>query len=90
MGLKKRWGRRFLTVGYRDRGGGKCWRRFLEGEVGYNVACIESPPDDNGPYTLEIWDFPSDHWVPHATFDTLREAKIVGRLLAGIALAQDF
>lgn len=88
--LKKRWGTRYRTDGYRHINEPQCWRRFLESTGDYNVACIESPIDSEGPYTLEIWDFATDYWVHHATFRTLKEAKAVGRLLAGVALAKNF
>lgn len=90
--LKKRWGTRYRADGYGDLAhpSHRCWRRFLESTGDYNVACIESPIDSEGPYTLEIWDFTTDYWVHHATFRTLKEAKAVGRLLAGVALAKNF
>ena len=88
MELKKRRQNRFKADGYSADFG--CWRCFLCSTADYNVACIESPLNAEGPYTLEIWDFPTEHWVEHATFPTLKEAKTVGRLLAGIALSQNF
>ena len=90
MELKKRWQNRFKAVGYRNHRGAKCWRRFLKSATGYNVACIESPIEGEGPYTLETWDFPTNEWIPHATFPTLKEAKAVGRLLAGVVPNKNF
>lgn len=68
------------------------YRTFL-GEVGdeagYNWACIESR-SKSGPFALEIWDGRHEEWDDCGTFATLKKAKEVGRLLAGVALAKNF
>jgi hypothetical protein len=51
-------------------------------------ACIEAPSLD-GPFRLEIWDGTENEWEFVETFPTLKEAKAVGRLLAGVALSRN-
>ena len=52
-------------------------------------GCIEFK-DPKGPFRLEIWDGTESEWEEVGTFPTLKQAKEVGRLLAGIALAKNF
>lgn len=67
------------------------YRTFLgdDDEAGYNWACIESR-SKSGPFKLEIWDIADQEWGDCGTFDTLKKARAVGRLLAGAALAKNF
>lgn len=45
-------------------------------------AWITRSTNDTHQYHLERWT--GRTWVPHATFDTLEDAKAVGRIVAGI------
>lgn len=68
------------------------YRTFLGDDAddsGLNWACIESH-SKSGPFALEIWDSADEEWGDCGTFATLKKAKDVGRLLAGIALAKNF
>lgn len=89
--LSKRWEPfRFINLG-------QLHRAFLP-EVGNEVAnedgdalcwaCIEFK-DAKGPFRLEIWDDDERNWDEIDYFPTLKKAKEVGRLLAGIALAKN-
>lgn len=54
-------------------------------------GCIETcGPVLEAPYRLEIWDNQVEEWKFVQDFPTLKQAKEVGRLLAGIALAKNF
>lgn len=56
-------------------------------------GCIETyGPGPTGPYKLEIWDHGeyAREWEFVQDFDTLKEAKAVGRLLAGVAMSNNF
>ena len=57
-------------------GDGLCW------------GCIEAKSLD-GPFRLEIWNHTEHEWEFVQTFPTLKEAKEVGRLMAGIAWSQN-
>jgi hypothetical protein len=48
-------------------------------------GCIEAASLD-GPFRLEIWDGTEQGWEFVQEFPTLKKAKEVGRLLAGVAL----
>ena len=54
-------------------GEGLCW------------GCIEAPSLD-GPFRLEIWNGTESEWEFVEAFPTLKKAKEVGRLLAGVSL----
>jgi len=80
--LSKRWEplKRATGVGYRTflpevsrSGEDLCW------------GCIEAPSLD-GPFRLEIWDGAENEWEFVEAFPTLKKAKEVGRLLAGVSL----
>ena len=84
--LSKRWG----AVMRVNRG--SLYRMFLSEFPAKNTdlcwACIEFK-DPKGPFQLEIWDgTEEEEWKAVAQFSTLKQAKTVGRLLAGVALAQ--
>lgn len=56
-------------------------------------GCIETYGSElAGPYKLEIWDNDeyAREWEFIQDFDTLKEAKEVGRLLAGVAMSKNF
>jgi hypothetical protein len=54
-------------------------------------GCIETyGPTNTGPYRLEIWNAVDEEWEFVRDFPTIKEAKEVGRLLAGVALAKNF
>jgi hypothetical protein len=57
-------------------GDGMCW------------GCIEAP-SLYGPFRLEIWDPAEGEWEFVRDFSTSKEAKAVGRLLAGVALSKN-
>jgi hypothetical protein len=57
-------------------GDGMCW------------GCIEAKSLD-GPFRLEIWNHTEGEWEFVLDFPTFKEAKAVGRLLAGVALSKD-
>ena len=57
-------------------GDGMCW------------GCIEATSLD-GPFRLEIWDPAEGEWELVRPFSTFKEAKAVGRLLAGVALSKN-
>lgn len=53
-------------------------------------GCIETHgPVLEAPYRLEVWDNQEEEWEFVQDFPTLKQAKEVGRLLAGIALAKN-
>lgn len=52
-------------------------------------ACIEFR-DFKGPFRLEIWNPIGAEWEYVRDFPTLKQAKGVGRLLAGVALTKNF
>ena len=85
--LKKRWGPVRLLQG------GKQYRIFLSEPKTYenpdplSWGCIEATSRE-GPFRLEIWNDTEEEWDEVARFPTLKQAKTVGRLLAGVALAQ--
>jgi len=54
-------------------------------EARYSWGCIEAHSLD-GPFELQIWNMDNTEWDTVTTFKTLKEAKEVGRLLAGVAL----
>lgn len=68
------------------------YRSFLPeikpSEEGLCWGCIEATSLD-GPFRLEIWDPAEGEWEFVREFPTLKEAKAVGRLLAGVALSKD-
>ena len=87
--LKKRWDAvRFIHLGQK-------YRAFLsEPLTAKNPepsawGCIEFK-DPKGPFQLEIWNPIETEWEFVENFPTLKEAKAVGRLLAGIALNKNF
>lgn len=87
--LSKRW----ETI--RSIGDGSLHRTYLP-EVPANDmdlcwGCIEFK-DPKGPFRLEIWNNGEyvQEWEFVENFPTLKEAKAVGRLLAGIALNKEF
>ena len=51
-------------------------------------GCIEAPSLD-GPFRFEVWNPTEGEWEFVQSFPTLKEAKTVGRLLAGVALNQN-
>jgi hypothetical protein len=68
---------------------GSLYRAFLS-EIERNGeflswGCIEFK-NLKGPFRLEIWDGTEGEWEFVQEFSTLKEAKEVGRLLAGVAL----
>jgi hypothetical protein len=82
--LSKRW-ETLKQVRYRPA----LYRAFLP-EIGTNEVnlcwgCIEAPSLD-GPFRLEIWNHTEQEWEFVQEFPTFKEAKEVGRLLAGVAL----
>lgn len=85
--LSKRW----ETI--RSIANGSLYRTFLPEiqptERDLCWACIEFK-DDKGPFRLEIWDGTEDEWEEVGSFTTIKQAKEVGRLLAGVALAKNF
>ena len=86
--LSKRWESMF-TVDF-----GQKYRTFLSevptSEVSETLAwgCIEFK-DPKGFFRLEIWDGVDEEWEFVRDFPTLKEAKEVGRLLAGVALSKN-
>jgi hypothetical protein len=54
-------------------------------ETGLCWGCIEAKSLD-GPFRLEIWNGTENEWEFVEAFPTFKEAKAVGRLLAGVAL----
>lgn len=83
--LHKRWGN-WATV---QKG---LLRRCFLSQANRNdiphVACIEART--NAPtksFALDVWDFTTSEWDFVATFPTEKQAKTIGRVLAGIALA---
>jgi hypothetical protein len=52
------------------------------------MACIESYDASNGPFKLEIWNLVDEEWDVGGEFPTLKQAKIMGRLMAGLALTR--
>lgn len=83
--LHKRWSP-VLKIGQ-----GSLYRWFLCGtldndEYAYYVGCIESFGSPDGPFNLETWNFEDEDWDAIGTFPTLKQAKIMGRLMAGVAL----
>jgi hypothetical protein len=71
---------------------GRLYRSFLP-EIGYSETglcwgCIEAPSLD-GPFRLEIWNPAEGEWEFVQEFPTFKEAKAVGRLLAGVALSKN-
>ena len=85
--LSKRW----ETI--RSIANGSLHRTFLaeapRGGMDLCWACIEFK-DDKGPFRLEIWNGYESEWEEIDHFPTLKQAKEVGRLLAGVALAKNF
>ena len=87
--LSKRW------ETFKSIGDGSLYRAFLaEGPPnteGMCWGCIEFK-DPKGPFQLEIWnnDDYVQEWEFVENFPTLKEAKAVGRLLAGVALNKNF
>lgn len=85
--LSKRW----ETI--KSIANGSLHRTFLpetpRGGMDLCWACIEFK-DPKGPFLLEIWDGTESEWEEAGTFPTLKQAKEVGRLLAGVALAKIF
>jgi hypothetical protein len=86
--LSKRW------ETFRSIANGSLYRAFLsEGppNTGMCWGCIEFK-DPKGPFRLEIWNNSEyvQEWEYIRDFPTLKEAKAVGRLLAGVALAKNF
>lgn len=84
--LSKRW----ETL--RSIANGSLYRAFLT-EVPANDmdlcwACIEFR-DSKGPFLLEIWDGAESEWEKVGIFPTLKQAKEVGRLLAGVSLTKN-
>jgi hypothetical protein len=51
-------------------------------------GCIEAKSLD-GPFRLEIWNHTDGEWEFVRDFPTFKEAKAVGRLLAGVALSKN-
>ena len=71
--------------------GGSLYRTFLPerpDDSEYHWACIEFR-DRKGPFRLEIWNLQAGDWDEIDHFPTFKKAKEVGRLLAGIALAEN-
>ena len=70
------------------------YRWFLGGTVNtqdwerVHMACIESYDASNGPFKLEIWDFANEDWDLAGEFPTLKQAKVMGRLMAGLSLTR--
>ena len=85
--LSKRW----ETI--RSIANGSLYRTFLAetpiGDRDLCWACIEFK-DAKGPFRLEIWDGTESEWEEINYFPTFKQAKEVGRLLAGVALAKNF
>ena len=81
--LSKRW------EPVRSIGNGSLYRMFLPefpvNDMDLCWACIEYK-DLKGPFRLEIWDAADEEWEEIDHFPTLKQAKEVGRLLAGVAL----
>lgn len=84
--LSKRW----ETI--RSIANGSLYRVFLSefpaNDMDLCWACIEFK-GSKGPFRLEIWDPLAEEWDEIDWFPTLKKAKEVGRLLAGIALAKN-
>ena len=53
---------------------------------GFSMGCIEAYNVLDGPFWLEIWSVEDQSWGVVGKFPTLKQAKIMGRLMAGIAL----
>lgn len=78
-----------------SEGGRTVWRTYLGSNYLWRgseslpmyVACIEYFQRD-GPFHLDIWGLSTQYWEPAGTFDTLKQAKTMGRLLGGLALHQ--
>jgi len=85
--LSKRW----ETI--RSIANGSLYRTFLPEvplrDTDLCWACIEFK-DTKGPFQLEIWDAADEEWEFVRYFPTIKEAKAVGRLLAGVALNKNF
>lgn len=85
--LSKRW------ESVRNIDNGSLYRTFLPEhrptEEDSCWACIEFK-DPKGPFRLEVWDNNDWEWEFVQDFPTLKKAKEVGRLLAGVALAKNF
>ena len=69
---------------------GRLYRSFLPeiSEDGVCWGCIEAKSLD-GPFRLEIWNHTESEWEFVRDFSTFKEAKQVGRLLAGVALSRN-
>jgi hypothetical protein len=83
--LSKRWESLKRVTGARH-----LYRAFLPetgppDDSGMCWGCIEAPSLD-GPFRLEIWNHTESEWEFVQEFPTFKEAKAVGRLLAGVAL----
>ena len=82
--LSKRW------ESLKSAHNGRLYRSFLP-EVsdvdGMCWGCIEAKSLD-GPFRLEIWNRAEGEWEFVRDFSTFKEAKAVGRLLAGVALSK--
>jgi hypothetical protein len=90
--LKKRWEHMKITAAV-----GKFYRTFLSAAKTKDDpeplawACIETTgPALEAPYHLEIWNGTEGEWEHITTFNTLKEAKAVGRVMASIALNKNF
>lgn len=70
--------------------GRSLYRSFLSEINGdcMSWGCIEAKSLD-GPFRLEIWNHTDGEWEFVRDFPTFKEAKAVGRLLAGVALSKD-
>ena len=89
--LSRRWESfRFVSLG-------QFYRAFLA-EVAVASSCDPEPlawgcietKNMDGPFRLEIWNPIEEEWEEINHFPTLKQAKDVGRLLAGVALAKNF
>jgi len=72
--------------------GRSLYRSFLTeikpSEEGLCWGCIEATSLD-GPFRLEIWNHTEGDWEFVQEFPTFKKAKVVGRLLAGVALSRN-
>jgi hypothetical protein len=92
--LHKRWGKQ-LRIGQAYGSKTDIYRWFLGSTVNTQdweswervyMACIESYSSPDGPFTLEIWNIVDEDWDLVGEFPTLKQAKTMGRLMAGLAI----
>jgi hypothetical protein len=89
--LYKRWDKR-VRIGQEHCRDTDIYRWFLGSTLTYDatghklyIACIESYNSPDGPFNLEIWNLADEDWDVVGTFPTLKQAKTMGRFMAGLA-----